>query len=173
VEVDPGSPFFEIASDISQVSPNRPFFFPRNILEKNPGIKAQVREAIGLTSWSVLRRCDRATRNRGAASEMFWTIGPKAVGKATLAGWRDTICPALAEPDRRYAVWPFDGPLYDLLARFDAVIVETYPADAYGQIGLRMGTGGMAKTKRDDRRADAERLLAWCDHNDVIPDDDA
>ena len=171
-QLDLASPFFQIANDISEVSFQRPFFFPKNILEKNPGIKAQVREALGLTAWSALRRTDRAYGSRGASSEMFWTIGPKAVGKATLAGWRDTICPALAEPGRRYAIWPYDGRLFDLLREFDAVIVETYPADAYRQIGLRMGTGGLAKTRQDHRRCDARRLLDWCDLHDVLPDHD-
>ena len=163
------SPFFEVASELEQVSIAQPFF-PKRIATKTPGIKAQYREALGLSSSDVLRRCEAAHAGRGAASEMFWTLGPKAVGKATLAGWRDALRPALAESAHTYALWPFDGPLSDLLSRFDAVIVETYPADAYRQLGLRMGLPGTAKTSQEHRRADGPPLLEWCSNAGVVLD---
>ena len=100
---------------------------------------------------------------------MFWTVGPAAVGKATLAGWKEALRPGLAEPGRRYAIWPFDGTMSELLENSDAVIVETYPTEAYRQLDLRMGTPGMAKARQDDRRADTRRMLEWCADNAVIP----
>jgi len=54
----------------------------------------------------------------------------------------------------------------------DAVIVETYPTEAYHQLGLRMGTAGAAKTRQEDRRADARRLLDWCAQSAVSPDEE-
>ena len=167
--LDLDSPFFTVADDIADVSTARPFF-PRQIAVKTPGIKERYREALGLTAHDALRQTDRAHCDRRAASEMFWTLGPAAVGKATLAGWRDTVRPALAEPGRRYSIWPFDGSLSDLLGRSDAVIVETYPTEAYGQLDLRMGGPDTAKTRQEDRRADAKRLLDWCSEHAVIPD---
>jgi hypothetical protein len=106
--IDLDWPFFTVADDIAEVSTARPFF-PRQIAIKTPGIKERYREALGLTADDALRQTDRAHCARRAASEMFWTLGPAAVGKATLAGWRDTIRPALAESGRRYSIWPFDG----------------------------------------------------------------
>ncbi|HUO73567.1 MAG TPA: hypothetical protein VMU39_22550 [Solirubrobacteraceae bacterium] len=169
-QLEATSPFFEIAAEISEVSLERPFF-PRRIATRSPGIKEQFRARLGLTASTSLRLCDRANGARGAASEMFWSLGPKAVGKATLTGWRDTLREALAEPDRRYAIWPFDGHLLDLLACADAVIVESYPADAYRRLDLRMGTPGTAKTAQRDRRADAARLHRWCKDNGVVLDE--
>jgi hypothetical protein len=136
-QLEPSSPLFEIANEIEQVSLQRPFF-PRNIAVRSPGIKQRFHDALGLSARDVLRRCDRGHAKRGPASEMLWTLGAKAVGKATLSGWRDVVRPALAEPHDRYAIWPFDGPLLDLLAGYDAVIVETYPAESYATLGLRI-----------------------------------
>ena len=166
--LDLDSPFFTVADDIADVSTARPFF-PRQIAVKTPGIKERYREALGLTAHDALRHTDRAHCDRRAASEMFWTLGPGAVGKATLAGWRDTVRPALAEPGRCYSIWPFDGSFSDLLDRSDAVIVETYPTEAYRQLDLRMGSPDTAKTRQEDRRAEAERLLDWCaDHAAIL-----
>ena len=145
--LDLGSPFFDPAADVADVATTRPFF-PRLIMEKSPGIKKRFQEALGMSGAEALRRCDRAHCNRPAASEMFWTLGPKAVGKATLAGWKQAIRAALAEPGRRYSIWPFDGPMTELLAASDAVIVETYPREAYLQLGLRMGTPGAQRPGR-------------------------
>ena len=168
--LDLDSPFFSVAGDLADVSTARPFF-PRQITVKTPGIKERYREALGLTAHDALRQTERAHCGRRTASEMFWTLGPSAVGKATLAGWRDTIRPALAESRTRYSIWPFDGSLSDLLGSSDAVIVETYPTEAYRQLDLRMGRPGTAKTSQEDRGADAERLLDWCSEHAVIPDE--
>jgi hypothetical protein len=164
------APLFDVAADIAEVSPARPFF-PRSITVKSPGIKARFREALGLSDGEVLRRCDRKHCTRSAASEMFWCLGASGVGKATVAGWRDTLRPALRDPVHRFTVWPFDGELENLLATSDAVLVETYPADAYLQLRLAIGRSGASKRHQDDRRADAKRLLDWCAERAVLPDD--
>jgi hypothetical protein len=168
IELD--SPFFAPADDVADVSPSRPFFPARPPTIKSPGLKAQFIEQLGVPSADLLRRCDRRHCSRRAASEMFWAIGAAAVAKATIAGLKDTICPAFAEAGRTYAIWPFDGELSELLNRSDAVVVETYPTEAYLQLGLQMGTGGRAKTSQTDRLGDTKRLLDWCADNAVIPD---
>jgi hypothetical protein len=169
--LDPRDELFAVASDVADVSVARPFF-PRRIAHRSPGIKAEFYAALGLSAASAFRQCDLAHCRRGAASEVFWTLGPKAVGKATVSGWRDFIVPALGDTADRYGIWPFDGDLRDLLGRADGVIVEAYPADAYLQLGLRMGSRGTAKTSQDDRRAEAPSLLDRCRRNDVAPDRD-
>lgn len=169
--LDVGAPLFTVADHIGEVSIERPFF-PRNITEKSPGLKGQFRAALGLTAQESLRRCDSGHTERGAASEMFWTLGPKAVGKATLAGWQEALKPALSDKRRQVAIWPFDGPLSELLDRFDVVIVETYPAEFYRRLGLRIGTIGHSKTSPEARRAAAPPLLAWCSDNGVVLDDE-
>lgn len=168
--LDLGSTFFEVAADLARVSVDRPFF-PTRIAEKTPGAKARFHDALGLSDREVLRRTDHAHCRRRAASEMFWALGAQAVGKATLAGWTQALRPAFAEPGRRYSIWPFDGPLAELFRRSDAVIVETYPTEAYRLLGLRMGSAGTAKTRQADRREDACRILECCAENAVIPDE--
>jgi hypothetical protein len=169
--LDPACDFFDPAGEVADVSVARPFF-PRRLTRKSPGIKREFRAALGLSATGALRRCDLGHCRRRAASEMFWALGPQAVGKATLTGWRDLVAPALAEPDRRYAIWPFEGELCDLLAASDAVIVEAYPADAYLQLGLGMGSRRTAKTRQEDRRADGRLLLESCRRSGVRPDRD-
>ena len=164
--LDPESEFFQVANSVEDTSLARPFF-PVSIRTKSPGIKNRWRSALGLTGEELLRACELSHGSRRAASELFWTLGPAAVGKATLNGWSTAIHPALSETDRSYAIWPFDGTLADLLAANDAVIVETYPAEAYGLLGLRMGSPGTSKTSQASRRAEAPRLLQWCAEHDV------
>jgi hypothetical protein len=151
--LDPSSEFFSVSDNVADVSVARPFF-PTRIVRKSPGIKREFRAALGLSESGTLRLCDLAHCGRRAASDMFWALGPQAVRKATVTGWRDLVAPALADPAARHAIWPFDGRVGELLARSDSVIVEAYPADAYLQLGLRMGSRGTAKTRREDRRAD-------------------
>jgi alkylated DNA nucleotide flippase Atl1 len=170
-DLDLDSSFFEPAAELAEVSVDRPFFPSRPPKAKSPDLKARFHEALGVPATELMRRCDRAHCDRRSASEMFWTIGPAAVGKATLGGWKDALRSGLAESERHYSIWPFDGAMTELLAASDAVIVETYPTEAYRQLGLRMGGPGMAKTRQDDRRADARRLLDWCADNAVVPDD--
>jgi hypothetical protein len=167
--LDPSGEFFAVSGDIADVSVARPFF-PTRVAHKTPGIKREFRAALGLPASRALRLCDLAHCGRRAASDVFWALGPQAVGKATVTGWRDVLAPALADPACRYAIWPFDGTLGELLARSDAVIVEAYPADAYLQLGLRMGSRGTAKTRQEDRRADAPLLLEHCRELRIRPD---
>lgn len=167
--LDPASDFFSVSEDVADVSVARPFF-PMRLVRKSPGIKREFRAALGLSESGSLRLCDLPHCGRRAASDMFWALGPQAVGKATVTGWRDVVVPGLADQACRCAIWPFDGRLRELLARSEAVIVEAYPADAYLQLGLRMGSRGTAKTRQADRCADGPLLLERCLELRVRPD---
>jgi hypothetical protein len=74
--------------------------------------------------------------HRSAASCLFWTLGAKQCGRAALAGWDKVVRPAVRSRDGNITLWPFDGDLETLLDRSRVVIAETYPADAYHQLGL-------------------------------------
>ena len=95
-ELPPDAPFFEVAATLDDVRVRRPFF-PRSIRVPSPGIKRAFHDRLGLSDREVLRLCDRAHDARRAAPELFWTLGPQAVGKAALSGWRDALRPALAD----------------------------------------------------------------------------
>jgi hypothetical protein len=171
-QLDISASFFEAATSLDDVSPSQPFFPHKPPTTKAPGLKALFVERLGIPAACLLRDCDRAHCDRRAASEMFWAIGAAAVAKATLAGLEDTLRPAFAEAHRTYRLWPFEGQLAQLLSTSDAVIVETYPTEAYRQLGLQMGTSSRAKTRQEDRRAEAFRLLDWCADNAVVADDE-
>ena len=100
---------------------------------------------------------------------MFWTLGAKQVGKAALSGWREVIGPARR---RGATLWPFDGDLAALAAAAGLVLAESYPGDAYGQIGLSvaeeeqptpLGRAALAPPSRAGRsRAPSGSTAAWC-----------
>src|SRR5262249_57535606 len=66
------------------------------------------------------------------AGPIFWLVGPRQVGRSAACIWRELITPRLAN----VALWPFDGPLADLLAAGQPVIAEMYPAFLLRTLGL-------------------------------------
>ena len=153
--------FYHVAERSEQISIARPFYPQR------PGgtEQAHLLKGLGVNAMDDLRRrCERAQPDRRAACSLFWTLGGQQVGKAAITGWREVIGPALRDRDD-VTVWPFAGSLEDLLQLGRTVIVETYPAEVYGHIGITFGTSrpGQRSGKRvqADRRANAERMLAW------------
>lgn len=141
----PDDPFWRPVAPPALPSLARPFYPAR------PGgaRRALLEEGLGLGPFAAhLRQCDRLT----AANCLFWTLGPKQCGQAALAIWRELLRPALA----RVALWPFDGPLAELLGGPRAVVVETYPGLAYRLVGLPR----FAKSRPADRAARAGHLLA-------------
>jgi hypothetical protein len=126
--------FFEVADELAQVGPGRPFY-PRR------GIRGMTRLshaiALGLdTADGLSRACDRATRHRPAGAPLFWTLGANQAGKAAISAWRDLLLPAMAAGEP-ISLWPFDGPLRTLAQTGGIVVAETYPAEALRQLGLR------------------------------------
>jgi hypothetical protein len=140
------------ATGAAEIATRRPFYPHR------PGgtRQAHLLAALGVGAMDDLRRrCDLRHRARGAAEVLFWTLGAKQVGKAAIAGWRDLLAPALADDALDVAIWPFDGPLADLVHPDRVVVVETYPAEACAQLGIRV-----TKSSREDRARVAPALLA-------------
>jgi hypothetical protein len=140
--------FYRVAERPEEISLRRPFHPQR------PGgtSQAHLAEALGVESVrELLRACERATAERRAACCLFWTLGGNQVGKAALCGWREVLAPAAGE----IAIWPFDGRLADLLRRHDVVVAETYPAELYRRLGIRLRG---SKRDRAARREQAPAL---------------
>jgi hypothetical protein len=147
--------FYDVASRAAEIGLERPFYPAR------PGgrRRQELLDGLGLASWSdLLRRCDRRSATRTAACALFWTLGGSQVGKAAIAGWRDLLAPAL-RAGLDVALWPFQGPLDDLLASHRFVVAETYPGEAYGHLDLVLRRHG-GKRSQSARRANAASLLA-------------
>jgi Protein of unknown function (DUF429) len=150
--------FYDVARAPEEISLARPFY------PHGPGgrRRQQLLDGLGLETWQNLhRRCDRSTSDRPAACPMFWTLGSNQVGKAAITGWRDLLTPA-RQGGLDVAIWPFDGPLGDLIDRHRFVVAETYPGEVYGHLGLALRSHG-GKRRQTARAVNACRLLDWAD----------
>jgi hypothetical protein len=153
--------FFKVAEHAGELSPDRPFF-PRGNLPKGQAKKAAIaRMADCAAVAELMRRCERARPGRGPAECMFWTLGPKQVGKAMLAGWRDVVLPGRRAGAR---LWPFDGDLGELLLPGATVIAETYPAEFYDHLGV----SGVSKRDPASRAARGPVLVDWARSAGVV-----
>ena len=74
------------------------------------------------------RECDRFA----GAGPIFWLVGARQVGRSAAYVWRELITPRLD----RIALWPFDGPLAELLTTGRPVIAEMYPAFLLRTLGV-------------------------------------
>lgn len=158
-----GASFFTPATRPEEIGPWRPFYPAR------PGgaRQAHLLAALGLTSMDqLLRRCDRATAERGAAGALFWTLGPKQPGKAALSAWREVLLPAIGTLGDRLGLWPFDGGL-DVLSVRPVVIAEAYPAELGWRLGLPAPGRGWSKRRRADRARQGRVLLGWAEGQGV------
>jgi len=152
------STFYDVASTSSEVSPHRPFY----PFGTHGTCQAHLTSALGVAGIrQLLRSCERGNSSRSDASPLFWTLGPKQVGRAAIVGWRDVIAPALIQPNCSVSVWPFHGELDDLLRKSRCVIVETYPAEACLHLGLPSPGRGWSKRSQVDRQRLADILLKW------------
>ena len=124
--------FYQVSDEPSLRRP----FAPRS--QKGGFTRPDLAARLGLSLSELFRRCEEASTGRGRAECMFFTLGAKQVGRAVVHCWREVLAPAA---DMR--IWPFDGPLSDLLATPGVVAVEIYPAEAAAHLGLR--TGGAAR----------------------------
>jgi hypothetical protein len=153
--------FYNIARQPGEISLYRPFF-PYAGGKKGQFLRTQLTRGIGVHSMEhLLRACERATGQRPNASPLFWTLGPKQVGRAAIVGWQHVLAPALQEKSFRVGIWPFHGSLESLLAKCDVVIVETYPAEACVQLGLGAPGTSWSKTSLDGRRSRAPHIKNW------------
>jgi len=144
--------WFDVAEHRGEISIDRPFYPMR------PGgtRRHHLFDALGFQATDLLRRCERATLDRGDACMLFWTLGGNQVGKAALTGWREIILPNL----EKLSLWPFDGPLHELMRPGATVVVETYPGDVYGQLGIPRRPV-WSKRQQDGRRSVASHLMRW------------
>lgn len=152
--------FYDVATTPREISPRRPFF-PLRSGRKGEFRRVQLAHGLGVESFdALLRRVDRPTGDRPAASVVFWTLGGKQVGKATITGWRDLVVPALAAAALDIALWPFDGAFTDCLDSAGIIVVEAYPAEYYRHLGLPLGKSG-SKRRQQSRRDCAPALTDW------------
>jgi hypothetical protein len=159
----PWSEFYNVAGAADQISLSRPFY-PRR--PSSNTLQIHLLEAHGCGKIDDLRRrCERATKTRRAACSLFWTLGGNQVGKAAISGWTEII-----GPSRRLGakLWPFEGSLEALAKTGKLVLAETYPAEAYGHVGVRFAPGE-SKRRQHDRAKFAAKILSWAHSNNVFP----
>ena len=152
--------FYRAAETPDQISIARPFYPMRS---KRGTRRIDLCEALGVETFDELRRrCERQTKDRGAACPLFWTLGGNQVGKASITGWQEIVVPAVRQGA---ALWPFDGSLADLAAKSSLVIAETYPAEAYRHVGCKFSS---TESKRNvmHRLSKVPAIFAWaCDRH--------
>ncbi len=154
----PWQEFEDVAERAADIGLHRPFY-PRR-----PGgtRRADLYAGLGLSAGQLRRRGDG-----NDAETLFWTLGPKQAGKASLDGWRLLRRARARGVD--IALWPFDGSLISLLARTASpaaaagfVVAEVYPREFYRRIGAPPAPR-WSKRRRDDRLICVPRLLAWAE----------
>ncbi len=154
--------FFEVAITKEEIRLQRPFY------PAKPGKTslAHLLDSHGVeTVAAITRQCERGGGGLTPAGCMFWTLGAKQVGKAALHGWKNVIRPARWDGGK---LWPFDGDLSALAQAGGLTLAETYPGDAYGQLGLSFK--GLSKRRQEDRMGLAPQILAWAEKRRIILD---
>ena len=147
--------FFAPAGSAFEVSVSRPFY-PARVGDKR---FAHLLAGLGLGAREeILRVCERATPNRGPACPLFWLIGANQVGKGALAGWQEMLIPALVGGRDWFRLWPFDGPLQDLVGPGTVTVVKTYPGEVYHRLGIRFPKSRSGE--RHGRRVQADRAAS-------------
>jgi hypothetical protein len=159
------SEFYDVCRDRDEVSLERPFY-PYG----TKGVRRDhLMEGLGLTDPSdLLRRCERPTASRGAASPLFWTLGGKQVGRAAIIGWKHLLAPALNESSIDLRLWPFDGSLAETIEEGAIVVAETYPAEACLHLGLVPPGRTWSKTSQSGRASQAGQILRWAEERGVL-----
>ena len=144
--------WFRVASHRDEISLYRPVY------PAGPGGRQRIHlfQALEMDGAKLLRLCEQPGEGRQTPAMLFWTLGGNQVGKAAITGWQEVIIPHLPTS----ALWPFDGDLSDLLARHAVVMAETYPGDAYGQLGIPRRPQ-WSKRRQEGRLVVAPHLLNW------------
>lgn len=152
--------FHQVADAPDQISPQRPFYpaVPRKGVNR-----ASLVEGHHVVEFNdLLRSCEKATATRRAACPIFWTLGGNQVGKAALDGWKTIIVPMVK---RGAKVWPFDGTLETVISPGRVILAETYPAEAYGHVGVSFRN--QSKTNQAHRAGHAAAIFGWAAKNRV------
>ena len=135
--------FYELADCAADIATERPFYPARGVKGVTRG---DLRKVLGDAAFAP-RVCDRLA----GAGPIFWLVGPRQVGRSAACIWRDLIAPRLD----RVALWPFDGPLTELLAGGRPVVAEMYPAFLLRTLGVTVAR----KSERAARAACGRELL--------------
>jgi hypothetical protein len=147
----PWQSFRLVAAQPDEITLYRPFYPIR------PGSarREHLEVALRLSGRDLRRRCDG-----NDAEALFWTLGGKQVGKGALIGWQLIAAARRARPG--ILLWPFDGPLAELLTgQAEAVVAETYPREYYRHLGPPAAGGRWSKRRRADRLRRVPGLLRW------------
>lgn len=153
--------FGDIAREPGEIVLERPFY-PAGASAGLKQVDFLAAHGVGALD-ELRRRCERRTGDRRAACPLFWTLGGNQVGRAALAGWTEVIKPALGAGAR---LWPFDGSLASLSERPGLVLAETYPAEAYGHVGV-VFRASESKTRPEDRASKADAIPGWASEHGV------
>jgi hypothetical protein len=155
---EPWHEFTSVASSSDEISLYRPFYPNR----ARRGVqRTDLTGRLNLGSFDKLfRDCEKATRSRGAASPVFWTLGGKQVGKGALSGWQEVLKPARKLGAK---LWPFDGPLSSFVSSA-LTLAETYPGEAYQHIGMERT---IKKQSQEARKSAGLTMLKWARRHDV------
>jgi hypothetical protein len=148
----PWAEFERVARRQEEISLRRPFYPDR------PGgtARSHLYEGLGLSAAQLRRRCDGTD-----AETLFWTLGGKQAGKASLHGWR--LLRQARARGVRIALWPFDGALPELLAGpAGFVVAEAYPREFYRHVGTPP-RARWSKRRPDDRLLSVPAVLRWAD----------
>lgn len=159
--------FYSPAVTAGQISLPRPFYPYR------PGRtrRQHLEHGLGIPFNQLYRLCEMRHQTRRSACPLFWTMGGQQVGKAAISGWQSVLAPALSDPDLQLFIWPFAGPLSELCLPGHLVVVETYPAEFYGHLGLSFtAPHRLSKRRQVDRASFAGQLISWADgHRLTLP----
>jgi len=154
--------FYSVCKHPSEISIYSPFY-PFNSTPKGSRKRSHLVDALRLTDFNdLLRTCERPQPGIPAAGALFWTLGAKAPGRAAIHGWSNVIVPALDHPQIR--LWPFDGPLHELLKPGNTVLAEAYPTQYHFSI-LKSQFNG--KRSLEKRKEQAANLYAWANKHTV------
>jgi hypothetical protein len=152
--------FYRVAAQVDEICLQRPFYPAR------PGNARQrhLLSALGVQSMNDLRReCERSHPGRRPAAPLFWTLGGQQVGKAAISGWTQVLAPALrmAGNSTAIVIWPFSGPLSQIMQPGATVVAETYPAEYYRHLGVKFSPQTGGKRSQAARQAGAGALVDW------------
>lgn len=148
--------FCDVCREPSEISIYRPFY-PYNSTPKGSRKRSHLVDGLQLTHFDdLLRTCERPQPGIPAAGSLFWTLGAKAPGRAAIHGWSTVIAPSLDHPQIK--LWPFDGPLHELLQPGNTVLAEAYPTQYHRSI---LKTQFSGKGNQGKRKEQAPHLCAW------------
>jgi hypothetical protein len=128
-----------------------------------PCVKITFSKLIVVIRWMRFLSDANGPRNRGARPALsFGRWGRiRSVRLPSLDGRRSS-------PARRLGakLWPFEGSLTALADVARLVLAETYPADSYGQVGVRFASGE-SNLHQPDRAKFANHITSWASSNNV------